>query len=88
MARRMETRTCAVCGKPFQASVEGHRTKCDEHKGRTRREALRGWSGGAKYERARPGERCTIGGGASGRCGRPGVVAFTLEEAERLAPVA
>lgn len=92
MARRMETRSCAVCGKPFQAAVEGRRTKCEEHKGtkRTRRQAFQ--SRGAKYERARPGERCTIGGGASGKCGRPGVVAFRSSaghryvECERHAP--
>ena len=92
MARQMETRRCAVCGEPFQAAVEGHRTRCAKHKGRTRRQAFQ--SRGAKYERARPGERCTIGPSATTgeRCGRPGVVAFHSSaghryvECERHAP--
>lgn len=75
MARRMETRHCAVCGEPFQAAVEGHRTKCELHKGRTRRAAL---STTRKAKKLDPqGRRCTVRVSASGAtCGKPAVYAF------------
>jgi hypothetical protein len=50
---------------------------------RTRRQSFQ--SRGAKYEKAMPGERCTVGprAGSGERCGRPGVVAFTSSQGHR-----
>jgi hypothetical protein len=85
MARRSETRHCRKCGDAYQATPGSSVVNCPKHRGRTRREALQARSS-LKYERAKPGERCTIGPSATTgkRCGRPGVVAFTGSDGERL----
>jgi hypothetical protein len=85
MARQSEVRQCRHCGADYKAVPGSSVVNCPKH--RTRRGRLQEQRGSRiRYEKARPGERCTIGPSATTgkRCGRPGVVAFDGSDGERL----